>query len=189
MATNEELAVAAEVNRSLIQHLNCLNEDERSRRKRALENIRRETIEKGLSSTVLQEVFATVLKSLLRCLSDSMERCREVALQIIGDFIKCVSKPESSLPYIMPALAQRLGGKEREPVEELRLSMIKLLSLIVEVCERHLAPYLGDMIQILQKTLADPFPDVIKESCTCLTHFARSAPGESWNSVYWNAKG
>lgn len=184
MATNEELAVAAEINRSLTLHLNCLNEDKKSSRKRALENIRKETIEKGLSSTVLQEVFASLLKSLLRCLSDSMERCREVAIQIIGDFIKCVSKPESSLPYIMPALAQRLGGKEREPVEELRLSMMKVLSLIVELCERHLAPYLGDMMQILQKTVADPFPDVIKESCKCLIHFARSVPGESWHILY-----
>lgn len=178
MATEEERA-AAEIMRSLTRHVNCLNGDEKAARKRALESIKKETIEKGLSSTVLQEVFARLLKSLVTCLSDPMERCREVAIQIIGDFIKCVSKPESALPYIMPCLAQRLVGKEMEPAEELRLSMVEVLSLIVEVCGRHLVLYIEDMIKILQKTITDPFPEVIKESCKCLIHFARSVPGES----------
>ncbi|KAK1799181.1 hypothetical protein P4O66_007428, partial [Electrophorus voltai] len=62
-----------------------------------------------------------------------MERCRETAIQMIGDFVRCVSEPEDSLPYLLPSLAQRLGGKEiREPAEELRLSMVELLSLTVE---------------------------------------------------------
>ncbi|XP_017311966.1 dynein axonemal assembly factor 5 isoform X2 [Ictalurus punctatus] len=173
----EEKRAATEIIRSLAPHLNCLNGCEKRTRKRALDDIKKETIEKGLSSTVLQEVFACLLKSLLRCLSDPSERCREVSIQIIGDFIRCVSNPESSLPYIMPSLAQRICGKETvEPAEELRLSMMEVLSLIVEVCGRHLAPYLDDMIKILQKTITDPFPDVIKESCKCTVHFARIVP-------------
>ncbi|XP_060748119.1 dynein axonemal assembly factor 5-like [Tachysurus vachellii] len=176
MATEEE-RVAAEIVRSLARHLNCLNGDEKNTRKRALEAIKKETIEKDWSSTVLQEVFNCLLNSLLRCLSDPMERCREVAIQIIQDFIRCVSRPESSLPYLLPCLVQRLGANETvEAAEELRLSMVEVLSLIVEVCERHLAPYLDDMIQILQKTITDPFPDVIKESCKCTILFARSVP-------------
>ncbi|XP_060757414.1 dynein axonemal assembly factor 5-like isoform X3 [Neoarius graeffei] len=176
MATEDE-RIAAEIIRSLARQLNYLNGDEKSARKRALEDIQKETVEKALSSTVLQEVFACLLKSLLRCLSDPMERCREVAIQIIGNFIRCVSKPESSLPYIMPSLAQRLGGKEIvEPAEELRLSMVEVLSLIVEICGQHLAPYVDITIRILQKTITDPFPDVIKESCKCTIHFARSVP-------------
>lgn len=180
MATEKERA-AAEIVRSLARHLNFLNEDDKSTRKRALESIKKETIEKSLPSAVLQEVFACVLKSLLRCLSDPAERCREVAIHIIGDFIKCVSRPESSLPYLIPSLTQRLVGKEIvEPAEELRLSMMEVLALTVEVCGRHLAPYLDDMIKIFQKTLTDPFPEVIKESCKCLIHFAQSVPGEFW---------
>lgn len=178
MATEEERA-AAEIVSSLARHLNCLNADDKSTRKRALESIQKEVIEKGLPSTVLQEVFACLLKSLLRCLSDPVERCREVAIHIIGDFIKCVSRPESSLPYLIPSFAQRLVGKETvEPAEELRLSMVEVLSLTVEVCGRHLAPYLDDMMKIFQKTITDPFPDVIKESCKCLIQFAHSVPGE-----------
>ncbi|XP_035389658.1 dynein assembly factor 5, axonemal [Electrophorus electricus] len=176
MATDDERA-AAEVLRSLARHLNCLNEDNKSTRKRAIEFIKKETIDKGLSSAVLQEVFSCLLKPLLKCLSDPMERCRETAIQMIGDFVRCVSEPEDSLPYLLPSLAQRLGGKEiREPAEELRLSMVELLSLTVEVCGRHLAPYLDDIIKILQKTIIDPFPDVKRESCKCTIQFARCVP-------------
>ncbi|KAI4878326.1 hypothetical protein NFI96_024324, partial [Prochilodus magdalenae] len=179
MATGEVRAAATpDVLRSLARHLNCLNEDNKSTRKRALESIRKETVDnKGLSSSELQEVFTGLLKSLLKCLSDPAERCRETAVQMIVDFLRCVPKPEESLPYLMPCLAQRLGGKEvLEPAEELRLSMVELLSLTVEVCGRNLAPYLDDMIRILQKTIIDPFPDVKRESCRCAISFARCVP-------------
>ncbi|XP_052375470.1 dynein axonemal assembly factor 5 [Oncorhynchus keta] len=176
MAAGEERA-ASEVLRALARHLNCLNEDSKTTRKRALEAIKRETIDKGLSSGVLQEVFTCLLKSLLKCLSDPMERCRETAIHMLGDFIRCVPQPEDSLPYLMPALTQRLGGKEiLEPAEELRLSMVEVLTLTVEVCGRHLAPYLDDMMKILQRTIVDPFPDVKRESCKCTVHFAKSVP-------------
>ncbi|KAL6475991.1 hypothetical protein MHYP_G00144900 [Metynnis hypsauchen] len=178
MATEEERSAAADVLRCLARHLNCLHEDNKSTRKRALDSIRRETLaNKGLSSSELQEVFAGLLKPLLKCLSDPAERCRETAVQMIGDFIRSVPKPEDSLPYLMPCLAQRLGGKEiLEPAEELRLSMVELLAVTVELCGRNLALYLDDMVRILQRTITDPFPDVKKESCKCTISFARSVP-------------
>uniref|UniRef100_UPI003AAF52D3 dynein axonemal assembly factor 5 n=1 Tax=Centroberyx gerrardi TaxID=166262 RepID=UPI003AAF52D3 len=176
MATGDERA-AAEVLRGLARHLNCLNEDNKNTRKRALEAIKKETIDKGLSSGVLQEVFSCLLKSLLKCLSDPMERCRETAIVMIGEFIRCVPKPEESLPYLMPCLSQRLGGKEiLEPAEELRLSVMEMLTLTVEVCGKQLAPYLDDMINILQRTIVDPFPDVKRESCKCTVRFAKCVP-------------
>ncbi|XP_061079679.1 dynein axonemal assembly factor 5 [Conger conger] len=176
MATGDERG-AAEVLRALARHLNCLNEDSKNTRKRALESIRRETFEKSLSSDVLQEVFASILKSLLKCLSDPMERCRETAIQMIGDFIRSVPKPEDCLPYLIPAFTHRLGGKEiLEPAEELRLSMVEVLSLTVEVCGSRLAPYLDDMVKILQRTIVDPYPEVKKETCKCTVNFARSIP-------------
>lgn len=182
MAAGDEHA-AAEVLRGLARHLNCLNEDNKSTRKRAIELIKRETIDKGLSSSVLQEVFVAILKPLLKCLSDPMERCRETALTIITEFIRCVPKPEECLPYLMPCLAQRLGEKEiQEPAEELRLSCVEMLTLTSEVCGKHLAPYLSEMVNILQRTIVDPFPDVKRESCTCIINFAKCVPG-SWRPL------
>lgn len=177
MAAGDEQA-AAEVLNGLARHLNCLNEESKSTRKRAIELIKRETIDRGLSSSVLQEVFAVLLKPLLKCLSDPMERCRETAITIITEFIRCVPKPEECLSYLMPCMAQRLGEKEiQEPAEELRLSCVGMLSLTSEVCGKHLAPYVNEMVNILQRTVVDPFPDVKRESCTCIVTFAKSVPG------------
>ncbi|AWP18929.1 putative HEAT repeat-containing protein 2 [Scophthalmus maximus] len=175
MAAGDEHA-AAGVLRGLARHLNCLNED-KSTRKRALEQIKRETVDKGLSGGVLQEVFSALLKPLLKCLSDPIERCRETAIAVIAEFIRCVPKPEESLPYLMPCLAQRLGESEiLEPAEELRLSAVEMLTLTVEVCGKHLAPYVNEMINILQRTIVDPFPDVKRESCKCTVKFAECVP-------------
>ena len=135
-------------------------------------------MDRGLSSGVLQEVFSALLKPLLKCLSDPMERCRETAIATLTEFIRGVPKPEESLPYLMPCLAQRLGEKDiLEPAEELRLSAVEMLTLVVEVCGKHLAPYLNEMMNILQRTIVDPFPDVKRESCKCTVNFAQSVPG------------
>ncbi|XP_051572225.1 dynein axonemal assembly factor 5-like [Myxocyprinus asiaticus] len=177
MATASEDRAATDVLKSLARHLNCLNEDNKSARKRALDAIKRETIEKNLSSGTLQEVFDSLMKSLLKCLSDPAETCRETSIQIITGFIRSVPTPENCLPYLMPALAQRLGGKDiLEPAEELRLALVEMLSLVVEVCGKHLAPYLDDMMKILQRTIIDPFPEVKKESCKCTVSFAMCVP-------------
>lgn len=177
MAAGNEHAVS-EVLRGLARHLNCLNEDNKSTRKRALEIIKRETIDKGLASGVLQEVFSALLKPLLKCLSDPMERCRETAITTITEFIRCVPKPEESLPYLMPCMAQRLGEKEiLEPAEELRLLAVEMLTLTLEVCGKHLASYLNETMNILQRTIVDPFPDVKRESCKCTVKFANCVPG------------
>uniref|UniRef100_A0A3Q4G3X0 Dynein axonemal assembly factor 5 n=1 Tax=Neolamprologus brichardi TaxID=32507 RepID=A0A3Q4G3X0_NEOBR len=176
MATGDEHA-SSEVLRGLARHLNCLNEDNKATRKRALEAIKKETVDKGLSSSALQEVFSSLLKPLLKCLSDPMERCRETTIAVLTEFIRCVPKPEESLPYLMPCLAQRFGENEiLEPAEELRLSAVEMLTLIVEVCGKNLAPYLSEVINILQRTIVDPFPDVKRESCKCTVNFAKCVP-------------
>ncbi|KAM4535899.1 dynein axonemal assembly factor 5 [Fundulus diaphanus] len=177
MAAAGDEHAAAEVLRGISRHLNCLNEDNKATRKRALESIKKQTVNNGLSGGVLQEVFSSLLKPLLKCLSDPTEKCREIAIAIITEFIRCVPKPEEALPYLMPCLAQRLGDKEiLEPSEELRLSAVEMLTLTVELCGKYLAPYLNDTINILQRTIVDPFPDVKKESCKCTVSFARAVP-------------
>ena len=65
----------------------------------------------------------------------------------------------------MPVMVSRLGAQEiTEPSEELRLSLVTLLSLIVGICRCQMAPYLNDMITILQRTIVDPYPEVKKVS-------------------------
>lgn len=174
----EDQHAPSEIVRGLSRHLNCLNEDNKTARKRTLEIIKKETIDKNLSSDVLQEIFSVLLKPLLKCLTDPMDRCRETAISTITDFIRCVPNPEQSLPYLMPCLAQRFGDKDvLEPSEEIRLLAMEMLTLTLEVCGKHFAPYLNEMMNILQRTIVDPCPDVKRESCKCAVKFAKSVPG------------
>jgi dynein assembly factor 5 len=67
----------------------------------------------------------------------------------------------------MPVLAARLGTLEIiEPSEELRLNYVTYLSSVVGICAAKMAPYLSDMISILQRTLVDPYPEVKKVTYT-----------------------
>ncbi|XP_071976569.1 dynein axonemal assembly factor 5 isoform X1 [Engystomops pustulosus] len=177
MAADGEQRAAREVSQALARHLNCLNDENKSARRRALAAIQKEAEDRRLSSGVLQEVLGELLKPLLRCLTDPMEKCRELAIHILTHCVRSVPRPEEALPYLVPAITQRLGGPEiTEPSEELRLALTQLLTLLVEVCGRRLGPYLDDMVRILQRTLVDPFPDVKKESCKCAANYARSIP-------------
>ena len=59
----------------------------------------------------------------------------------------------------------RLGTPEiTEPSEELRLMLVTLLTSLVQLCRSKMAPYLGDMVAILQRTIIDPYPEVKKVS-------------------------
>ncbi|XP_029432583.1 dynein assembly factor 5, axonemal [Rhinatrema bivittatum] len=168
---------ASEALQAVARHLNCLGEESKSSRKRALGSIQKEVEDGRLSGTALQEVFGELLKPLLRCLADPSERCRETAVQLLSFCVGGVPRPEEALPYLVPALLQRLGSPEVvEASEELRLALLQLLTLTVDVCGGKLAPYLDEMVRILQRTLVDPFPDVKKESCKCAAHYARCVP-------------
>ncbi|KAK1164736.1 dynein assembly factor 5, axonemal-like [Acipenser oxyrinchus oxyrinchus] len=172
-----EKRVAAEIVQAVARHLNCLNDENKITRKKALESIRKETLHQKVSSLVLQEVFTILLKPLLKCLSDPMEKCRETAIQMISDFIRNTPEPQEALPYFITTVAQRLGSQDIvEPAEELRLALVEVLTLTVEVCGESLAPYLDDMVRILQRTIVDPFPDVKKESCKCAANYAKCIP-------------
>uniref|UniRef100_A0A452GR81 Dynein axonemal assembly factor 5 n=1 Tax=Gopherus agassizii TaxID=38772 RepID=A0A452GR81_9SAUR len=172
---------AAEVVQALGRHLSGLQEPGRDTRLRALRAIRAEVQERPLSAPVLQEVFAKqLLRPLVRCLvGDPAERCRELAVQLTCHGLSHGARPAEALPCLLPALAQRLcppHGQSHEPCEELRLALIQLLSLLLELCEAALAPYLPEIIRILQATLLDPYPEVKRESCRCAVASARAMP-------------
>ncbi|XP_037766378.1 dynein axonemal assembly factor 5 isoform X1 [Chelonia mydas] len=171
----------AEVVQALGRHLGSLQEPGRDARLRALRAIRAEVQERPLSAPVLQEVFAKqLLRPLVRCLvGDPAERCRELAVQLTYHGLSHSVRPAEGLPCLLPALAQRLcppQGQSQEPCEELRLALIQLLGLVLELCGAALAPYLPEVIHILQATLLDPYPEVKRESCRCAAASARAMP-------------
>lgn len=163
----------------IARHINCLGEENRNTRKKALESIKKDTLERKppLAAPELQLVFSEVAKPLLKIFFDPVEKCRELSINIIREYMKNVEKPDESLPYVIPVLVQRLGQQEiTEPSEEIRLMLIEFLSEILEFSGKKLSVYLDDLMRILQRTISDPFPDVKKESCRCTSKIAKAIP-------------
>uniref|UniRef100_UPI00398F4AEE dynein axonemal assembly factor 5-like isoform X2 n=1 Tax=Pristiophorus japonicus TaxID=55135 RepID=UPI00398F4AEE len=182
MAEAEEQQAAA-VCQALGRHLSCLasESESKSSRRRALECIRAEVVGPGPGSGrpggVRQRLLTALLPPLLRGLSDPAERCRELAALTLAELLRAAPRPHEALPLLVPAAVQRLGLAElSEPAEELRLALLELLVLTVELCGNKLAPYLDDMVRILQRTIVDPFPEVKKKSCECAAKYAKWTP-------------
>ncbi|KAL8584267.1 hypothetical protein ACOMHN_034952 [Nucella lapillus] len=177
MATVDQNSNA--VLQGIARHINCLGEDNRTTRKKALESIRNDTINRkpALDTADLEPVFSEILKPMLKTFSDPVEKCRELSVDIVHRFFEKVSDPEDRLSYVFPVLVQRLGQQEIvEPSEELRLQLVELFSLLVDKAGERLPAYLEDSVKILQRTLVDPFPDVKKESCKCASKIAKAIP-------------
>ncbi|XP_071107149.1 dynein axonemal assembly factor 5-like [Haliotis cracherodii] len=163
----------------IARHINCLAEENRNTRKKALESIRSDTLGRKppLDADEHVLIFSEVLKPVLKILSDPVEKCRELSISLISDYLKLVDKPDEHLSYIVPVLSARLGQQEIiESSEELRLSLVELLVQIVECSGKRMAIYLDDAIRILQRTIVDPYPEVKKESCRCSSKLAKSIP-------------
>lgn len=67
------------------------------------------------------------------------------------------------LSIVVPVLVARLGQAEIvEPSEEVRLSLMGFVAELIKFCTTGMAPFVGDMVLILQQTLCDPYPEVKK---------------------------
>ncbi|KAK2567034.1 Dynein axonemal assembly factor 5 [Acropora cervicornis] len=163
----------------LQRDINCLSDENRGTRKRALEKIRKEVFSRKphFPAALLQVAFTEILKPALKLFADPTEKCRELSVQLVSEFAKQVTDLSQFLPYIIPTIVQRLGQPELvEPCEELRLYTVELLYSVAEICGEKLGVYIDDLIKILQRTLVDPFHDVRKESCRFTNILAATCP-------------
>ncbi|XP_017669116.1 PREDICTED: dynein assembly factor 5, axonemal [Lepidothrix coronata] len=176
-----EGAEGAELCQALSRPLSLLQQPDcgRAARLRALEAIGAELRGRAVPGAVLQEVFAArLLRPLSRCLAgDAAERCRELALQLLQHGLSHGERPCEALPVLLPVLAQRLcPPPAAEPSEELRLGLVQLLLLLLQRCGPAAAPYLGDIVRVLQATLLDHYAEVRRESCRCAVACAQAMP-------------
>lgn len=177
MASSDQNSNA--VLQGIARYINCLGEENRNVRKRALVDMKNETVlrKPPLDSSEIQPIFNEVLKPLLKTLSDPVEKCRELAICMLVEFFKLVDEPVVSLPYVIPVLVQRLGQQDiTEPSEELRLILIEMLHQIIIFSKKNMSVYVDDSLRILQRTILDPFADVKKESCRCSSDLANNVP-------------
>lgn len=165
--------------KNLSRHLNCLANENKATRKRALEAIKKEVVKKQprTDPEILNKVLHELIRPLLIMFSDPVASCREQAIAMLGEMIEQVSDPHDFLQFIIPVLVQRLGQLNVvEPMEEVRLQLVELTHKLIELSTKRIAPYLDDIIKILQRTITDQFAEVKKESCRCASSLAQNIP-------------
>jgi dynein assembly factor 5 len=154
----------------LQRDVNCLGDEDRNTRRRALEKIKRETLPTPpVPKAVINSLADRLLKPLLKVVSDPVERCRNLAIEIMAGHCELVDNVDTFLPYIIPVAVSRLGGVEiSEPSEEVRLQLVQFITQVVKRCHGdNLPAYLTDFITILQRTIIDPYPEIKKVLIFC----------------------
>jgi dynein assembly factor 5, axonemal len=133
--------------RNLTRHLNCLQDDNRNTRKRALEAIRKEVLPVDSLLDGQRGVVHTVIRPLLHVFSDPVEKCRELAINTVTDLVRTSSEPSELLQFVVPSLVQRLGQPDIvESSEELRLKLVELTTVLIDLTTTRVAPYLDDLV-------------------------------------------
>jgi len=96
-----------------MRHINCLLDDNRNVRKRALEAIRKESTDTALSERgggdVRLALMRDTVKPLLKLFADPVEKCRELAIAGVCEGVAKISDPAEFLSSIVPTVMQRLG--------------------------------------------------------------------------------
>lgn len=160
----------------LNKYCNELSSEDKRQRKRALENIKKVILtEKNIEDVIPSYEF--VQKNLVRCFKDNSEAVRELSILIVLEVLKVLPTKELYISSIMPVISERLSGETvQENSEEVRLCLVMLLSEFIQKYKDYLFHYLDDFINILVKTIVDPYPKVKKESCDCAAELAKSIP-------------
>lgn len=169
------MALDLEMNKIIVS----LQADEKHRRKQALEELVRNMSQERLSNNLdeMIKVWDSVHRLVVRILNDNTEICRELAVEILRIFLEYLPPEDKHINYVIPIMSRRLGSQELiESSEEVRLNCVSLLRTIISRYGDLLAPYIQDVTGILARTVTDKYPNVKKESCKCISDYAKTLP-------------
>lgn len=120
---------------------------------------------------------------IIKCYSDKFESCRCLAVEIISSLLEMLPDNDFYVENIVPVIAKRIGQKEIiEDSEELRLQLVQQLRQIIdkfpanELKGDRLKNSYNDIIDVLIKTLRDPYVNVQRECCSMVTSLASATP-------------
>jgi len=154
-----------------------LQADEKNRRRQALEEILKNISQEKISGRPddLIKIWENIHKFLIRIMNDNMETCRDLTVEILKIFLEILPPNDKHIVYIIPIMSRRLGMQELiEPSEEVRLKCVSLLRTIIWKYKDLLVPYIQDVTGILARTVTDNYSNVKKESCRCISDYAKT---------------
>ncbi|XP_059471593.1 dynein axonemal assembly factor 5 isoform X2 [Neocloeon triangulifer] len=161
---------------ALISLCRGLSDENKVARKRCILKIRSHL--NDLPHEKLAQAVEVIFKDLLRAFNDPSEACREQSVMLVSDFLPEIQSIEPFLTFLLTILVKRISsGDNKEPSEEIRLLLFKLLSGALQKAKGcNLIPYLDDLSKVLCSGLADDFPDVKSACCDCTKDLVLSAP-------------
>lgn len=156
---------------------------ERSVRQSALKELLKIASKEITIDLKLEEIIDATLLFLIKCYTDRFESCRSLAASVFSQFIVNIPKlNDRYLDYIVPTLHRRIGMPEIiEESEELRLQLVEQVHDIVKKFTNkdgkdYLMNSYNDLVDIIIKTLTDPFTNVQRTCCEIIIELADSSP-------------
>ncbi|XP_037050053.1 dynein assembly factor 5, axonemal [Bradysia coprophila] len=120
---------------------------------------------------------------IIKCYADKFESCRCLAVEIMSSLLDTLPDNEFYIDIVVPVIARRVGQKEIiEESEELRLQLVQQLQQIIdkfpanELKGDRLKTSYNDIIDVLLKTLRDPYVNIQRECCSMLKSLANATP-------------
>eukprot|EP00041_Stephanoeca_diplocostata_P019051 m.404509 g.404509 ORF g.404509 m.404509 type:complete len:792 (+) comp21198_c0_seq1:75-2450(+) len=171
----EDTVKADELLKSVRRDINCLADNSKMTRKRALGNLSKVSLDsKGTSKAVLKILWDDFQKPVLKLFCDPVEKIREMSLEFTVDYVEILPSIGGLLPYLIPVIISRMGQRDiEEDSEEVRRLHLQLCLALLKKPEKDIPIYLDEFIQVLSRTITDSFPDVKKLSCECIIALAQ----------------
>ncbi|XP_043289630.1 dynein axonemal assembly factor 5 [Venturia canescens] len=159
-----------------------LQAEEKGRRKKALEELYACVSNNEWTTEEYLEIWDVVNKQLARSLTDDAEFCRNISIELWKKFLYNLPVDDKNIVHLMTILSRRLSPQELlETSEEVRLSCVKLLRLVIEKYAKYLSVYYDDFVAILARTVTDNYPEIKRESCQCIEELAKSIPEQFYS--------
>lgn len=164
------------------QLCNSIQHADRSVRQNSLKKI----LELSSTRKTQQEaatLFDHFYLHIIKCYADKFESCRCLAVEIISSLLETLPDNDFYVEIIVPVIARRVGQKEIiEESEELRLQLVQQLLQIIEKFPANelkgdrLKNSYNNIIDVLLKTLRDPYANVQRECCSMVKSLANATP-------------
>lgn len=158
-----------------------LQSEDKSRRKAALDELHANLFAyaNDLTPRDFSEIWQIVDKQLSRSLTDPAESCRNASIELWKNFLLVLPVSEKNIVHLIPILSRRLSFQELiEPSEEVRLNYVRLLRFVIEKYCKILSTYCDDLVAIFGRTVTDSYPEIKRESCSCIEELAVSVPAQ-----------
>jgi dynein assembly factor 5 len=149
--------------------LQGIKDDNKAKRKLVMINLEKDVRDLIETSSIDDDLLRFLLKSVLPVLVDSMEKCRDVAVDIIQLLYSKCNINDDLISIVIMNLKNRLGQKEIiETSEELRLKFYELVFEIIEKSSKALLNmHLDDLVPVLINSFMDNYAEVKKKGCQC----------------------